>query len=123
MPRQHGALWAIILFAVSISGLPDSVVQAQHVAWTKCRHTGQRIARFKPCPCGCTKHKGKVRLRLLGERPDCADDLVVRAPHFTKLVAVVADSLTLQQHFDHNRALTLALAIIPPLTLASLKPG
>jgi len=85
----------LAVFTASASGFAESFAHAEHNAWSKCRHTQQRIARGKPCPCGCNK-KAKPALRITNDHSDCdADDVVAHAPAFSQLDSLLSSAAPL----------------------------
>jgi len=90
-PRFSRTIFLLVLavFTASASGFAESLAHADHNAWSKCRHTQQRIERGKPCPCACNK-KAKPALRITNEHADCDSDYVhAHAPQFLQLCATL----------------------------------
>lgn len=127
MPRALArflSLGALVVFSASVSGLAEAAAHAEHNSWTKCRHTGERIARGNPCRCGCNKAKRKPMLKFIDTHSNCdGDDVVAHVPQFTKLVAHWG-----QGNFIWLQTVVVFLSLQAPLWRAQdnfvlLKPG
>ncbi|MFZ5630622.1 MAG: hypothetical protein ACOY5B_15930 [Spirochaetota bacterium] len=113
----------LAIFAASASGIAESFAHAQHNAWSKCRHTQQRIQRGKPCPCGCSK-KARPALRITSDLADCdADDVVAHAPAFSGLDSLITTAERLAPTLSSVIHLVSSPAVnsLPPPPLT--KPG
>jgi hypothetical protein len=131
MPEQ-GRYWrgsriivflVLAIFTASASGFAESFAHAEHNAWSKCRHTRQRIERSKPCPCGCSK-KARPGLRITNDHTDCdADDVVAHAPAFLGLDSLITAAYPLAPALSSviHLATSLAVNSLPRPPLA--KPG